>query len=63
MLRRVLIYYRFGVTELAKGDEEVGTHEHVEKTPNTIVQESTADAARANGTTTATTANDKEVQI
>lgn len=53
---------RFGVTELAKGDEEHGTAEHIEKGPNTQVQESTADAARANATTT-TPVNQKEVQI
>ncbi|KAF8849899.1 quinate permease [Acephala macrosclerotiorum] len=54
----------FGITELAKGDEEHGTVEHIEKGPNTQVQESTADAARVNAaTTTTTSANQKEVQI
>jgi len=54
--------YRFGVTELSKGDEEIGTAEHVEKSPNTQVHESTADAARAAGTNN-TTINEKEVHI
>lgn len=54
--------YRFGVTEISKGDEEVGTAEHVEKSPNTQVHESTADAARATETNTAIV-NEKEVQI
>ncbi|KAE8450141.1 hypothetical protein EG329_006922 [Mollisiaceae sp. DMI_Dod_QoI] len=51
----------FGVTEMVKGqDEEHGTAEHIEKGPNTEVQESTADAAR---TVAPTTANEKEVQV
>lgn len=44
--------YRFGVTEITKGDDEHGTAEHIEKGPNTQVHKSTADVARA-----------KEVQI
>jgi hypothetical protein len=57
-----LMMYRFGVTEISKGDAEIGRAEHVEKSPNTQVHESTADAARAAEVNTATV-NEKEVQI